>query len=133
MRFITLPDDGRCDEEEDPFPWEPAGHGAIATGNAASCATFWRTFVRIPVVMTWIEEGCRLMWIVLVAPKRKDLSNTLSAMEHSPFGSGAVAEMLSFGALRLLPRDHKPTMVVSPLGVVQKPHTNTYRLAVSLR
>ncbi len=39
-----VPDDGsREEEDDDPIPWEPAGHEAIETGNVASCAAFWRT------------------------------------------------------------------------------------------
>jgi hypothetical protein len=53
-------------------------------------------------------------------------------MEHNSFVSGAVAEMLSAGAVTLLPLGQKP-MVVSPLGVVPKPHTTKYRLTVNLR
>jgi hypothetical protein len=117
MRCIALlPYDGRCDEEEDPLPWEPAGHGSIANENVASCEAFWRTFVRNPVAMTWIEEVHRLLW-TMVALKRKELSNDPSAMEHNAFASCAVAEMLSAGAVTLIPRGLKP-MVVSPLGVV---------------
>ncbi len=41
------------DEE---LPWEPEGHGAIATGSITKCKEFWRTFVRSPVVMKCIEE-----------------------------------------------------------------------------
>ena len=40
--------------EEDILPWEPAGHGQIATDNETICQEFWRTFVRNSVVMDWI-------------------------------------------------------------------------------
>ncbi len=43
-------------DEELP-PWEPAGHGAIATGSINKC----HEFVRSPVMMKWIEEGYRLL------------------------------------------------------------------------
>ena len=60
LHFVL--DIGSCEEEDsDPLPWEPAGHGAIAAGNVASCAAFWRTFVHNLVAMTWIEEGYKLM------------------------------------------------------------------------
>jgi hypothetical protein len=49
-----------ADEEED-NPWEPAGHGLIATGSVTSCLKFWRTFVRISVVMEWIEHSYALL------------------------------------------------------------------------
>jgi hypothetical protein len=68
----------------------------------------------------------------VVAPDRKELPNAPYAMKHSVFVSGTVAEMLSVGAVTLLPRGQKP-LVVSPLGVVSKPHTNKYRLSVNLR
>jgi len=67
-----------------------------------------------------------------VAPERKAMLNAPSALEHNTFLSRAVAEMLSAGALTLLPLGQKPTMV-SPLGVVPKPHTSKYRLTVNLR
>ena len=43
-------------EGEEELPWELVGHGAIATNNITECKEFWRTFVRNPVVMNWIEE-----------------------------------------------------------------------------
>ena len=46
-RFEESPDD----PEESDLPFEPAGHGDIATGSVQSCKEFWRTFVRSPVVM----------------------------------------------------------------------------------
>ncbi len=51
-------------EGEEDLPCEPAGHGTIATGSITKCQEFWRTFVHSPVVMTWIEEGYRLLWTV---------------------------------------------------------------------
>jgi len=80
--------------------------------------------------MTWIEEGYKLLWTV-VAPERKEMPNAPSALEYSAFLPGAVAEMLSAGAVTLLQLGQKPT-VVSPLGVVPKPHTSKYRLTVNL-
>ena len=80
--------------------------------------------------MTWIEEGYILLWTA-VAPEQKEMSNAPSAMEHNAFMSSAVADMLSAGAVTMLPLGQKPT-VVSPLGVVPKPHTNKYRLTVDL-
>ena len=68
----------------------------------------------------------------MITFERKEMPNAPSAMEHSGFVSGAVAEMLSAGAVTLLPLYKKPA-VVSPLGVVPKPHTNKYRLTVNLR
>jgi hypothetical protein len=39
-------------EGDEELPWEPTGHGAIATSSITKCQEFWRTFVRSPVVMT---------------------------------------------------------------------------------
>ena len=89
-------------EAEEDRPWEPAGHGAIATGSITKCKEFWRTFVRNPVVMKWIEEGYRLLWTVSPPPKR-EFDNAPSAMEHRHFVSGAVAEMLAADAVTALP------------------------------
>ncbi len=63
---------------------------------------FWWTFVRSPVVMKWIEEGCRLLWTVS-PPPRMEFADAPSAMEHSEFVSCAVAEMLAADAVTLLP------------------------------
>ena len=109
-RFEESPDD----PEESELPCEPAGHGAIATGSVQSCKEFWRTFVRSPVVMDWIENGYRLLWTE-VAPPVKELANAPSADEHRDFVSSAVAEMLAANAVTLLPPGEKPR-VVSPLG-----------------
>ena len=49
------------EKEMEDIPWEPAGHGQIITGSVTSCREFWRTFVRISVVMEWIEHGYALL------------------------------------------------------------------------
>ena len=60
-------DDDNCEEVDDnPLPWEPAGHSVIVTGNVASCVAFWRTFIRNLVAMTSIEEGYMLLWTMVV-------------------------------------------------------------------
>ena len=118
-------------EGEDELPWEPAGHGEIATGSVTKCQEFWRTFVRSPVVMKWIEEGYRLLWTES-SPPRREFANAPSALEHSDFVSGAVEEMLAAEAVTLLPPGEKPT-VVSPLGVVPKRGTDKFRLTVNMR
>ncbi len=89
-------------EEEEELPWEPASHGAIATGSITKCKEFWRTFVRSPVVMNWIEEGYRILWTVSPSPRR-EFANAPSALEHREFVFGAVAEMLSADVVTLLP------------------------------
>ena len=63
------------------LPCEPAGHGEIATGSVSSCSPFWRTFVRSPVVMQWIEYGYRLLW-TYEAPQQRELRNAPSALKH---------------------------------------------------
>ncbi len=69
------------------LPWEPVGHGAITTSSITKSQEFWRTFVRSPVVMSWIEEGYRLLWTVSLLPRR-EFANAPSALEHSDFVSG---------------------------------------------
>ena len=71
-----------------------------------------------------------VLWTV-IAPERKEMPNAPSALEHSAVVIGAVAEMLSAGAVTMFPLGQKPT-VVSPLGVFPKPHTSKYRLTVNL-
>jgi len=65
-------------EGEEEIPWEPAGHGAIATGSITKCKEFWRTFVHNLVVINWIEEGYRLLRTVS-PPPRRELANAPSA------------------------------------------------------
>jgi hypothetical protein len=118
-------------EGEEELPWEPAGHGVIATGSVTKCREFSRTFItRSPVVMKWIEEGYRLMRTVSPPPRRK-FANAPSALEHREFVSGMVAEMLAADAVTLLPPGEKP-WVVSPLGVVPKARTGKFRLTVNM-
>jgi hypothetical protein len=81
--------------------------------------------------MDWIEEGYRLLWAV-VAPLTKEMANVPSSAEHRDFVSGAIAEMLAGNAVTLLPPCERP-WVVSPLGVVRKPRTNKFGLAVNMR
>ncbi len=101
-------------EGDDELPWEPAGHGTIAAGSITKCQEFWRTFVRSPVVMTWIEEGFRLLWTVS-PPPRREFANAPSAMGHHEFVSGAGEEMLAADAVTMLPPGERP-QVVSPSG-----------------
>ena len=54
------------------------------------------------------------MWAV-VAPHRKEMENSSSAMEHREFVANAVAEMTKENAVSLFPPGEKP-WVVSPLG-----------------
>ena len=72
-----------------------------------------------------------MMWTTVVS-ERKEMCNAPSAIEHIAFVSGAVADMLAARAVILSPRCEN-LMVVSPLGMVPKPHTKKYRLTVILR
>ena len=72
-----------------------------------------------------------MMWTTVVS-ERKEMCNAPSAIEHIAFVSDVISEMLAAIAVTLLPRGKKP-MVVSPLGMVPKPHTKKYRLTVILR
>jgi hypothetical protein len=59
------------------------------------------------------------------------MRNARSALEHSDFIDTALAELLEAGAIRLSPQ--RPA-VVSPLGVVPKPHSkDKLRLIVNMR
>ncbi len=88
------------------LPWEPAGHGQIATCSVSSCKEFWRFFVRSPVVLEWIEHGYALLWTT-AAPLEREMRNTASAMEHQEFVAGAVSEMLAEGVGTRLPPGRK--------------------------
>jgi len=124
-------EDSLEDGYEPELPCEPAGHAAIATGSVQSCKEFWRSFVRISVVMEWIDNGYHLMW-TRVAPSTKDMANAPSANEHHDFFSSVVAEMLAANVVTLLPPGEKPT-VVSPLGVVPTRGKNKFRLTSNMR
>ena len=52
------------EESEEELLCEPAGNGEIAMGSVTRCSPFWRTFVRSFVVMRWIEDDYRLLWVV---------------------------------------------------------------------
>ncbi len=68
-------------EGEEELPWELASHGAITTGNITKYKELWRTFVRSPVVMNWIEKCYRLLWTVS-PPPRWELANAPTALKH---------------------------------------------------
>ena len=62
----------------------------------------------------------------------KRISERLSAFEHKEFASSAIKEMVEAGALTRLLRGQRPT-VVSPIGVVPKPHSDKFRLVIIMR
>jgi hypothetical protein len=90
------------EEMDEELPCEPAGHGEIATGCVPSCSSLWRTFVSSSLVMQWIEDGYRLLW-VLKAPRRKGTDIYSSASEHRELVSNAVDEMVADNAVTILP------------------------------
>ena len=116
------------DEE---LPCEPAGYGEIAIGSVLRCSPFWRTLVRISVVMQWIEFGYRLMWAT-EAPQQREMQNSSYASEHHEFVTNTVVEIVAEKAVTMLPPDEKP-WVVSPWGVVPKKGTDKFRLTVNMR
>ncbi len=51
-------------------PYEPAGSVPIAKGSVTKNAAFWRTFVKISLMMDLIKNGYKLFWNkVALAPK----------------------------------------------------------------
>jgi hypothetical protein len=81
--------------------------------------------------MDWIDNGYRLLWET-AAPAAKESLNAPSAFEHKDFVNDAIKEMVESGALTRLPRGQRPT-VVSPIGVVTKPHSDKLRLVINMR
>ncbi len=81
--------------------------------------------------MDWIDNGYMLLWET-VAPTTKESPNAPSAFEHKKFVSGAIKEMMEAGALTRLLRGQRST-VVSPIGVVSKPHSDKFRLVINTR
>ena len=67
-----------------------------------------------------------------VPPLPKETPNSESAFEHHEFVTKAISEMVIAGATSALPSGTTPT-VVSPLGVVPKPHSDKLRLIVNMR
>jgi hypothetical protein len=117
--------------DEFELPCEFVGHGEIGTGNLSSCSRFWRTFVGSSVVMQWIEDGYRLLWVVK-APQSIEMRNAPSKLEHLEFVTNTVAEMVAEMAVTMLPPCEKP-WVMSPMGVVPKKGTDKFRLSVNMR
>ncbi len=72
-----------------------------------------------------------MLWTV-APPLSRERANTQSALDHADFVSSAVAEMVAANAITLLPLGEK-ILVVNPLGVVQKPRTDKFRLTVNMR
>ena len=68
----------------------------------------------------------------LLLRQQKESPNAPSAFEHKEFVNDAIKEMVEAGALTRLPRGQRPT-VVSPIGVVAKPHSEKFRLVINTR
>jgi hypothetical protein len=81
--------------------------------------------------MEWIDKGYDLV-LVTSPPIGKEMPNSKSALEHYDFVTKAIANMVEVGAASALPTGVIPT-VVSPLGVVPKPHSDKLRLIVNMR
>jgi hypothetical protein len=111
--------------------FEPSGSEPITTDKISKYASFWRTFVKSKWVMGWIDKGYDLVWVTS-PPIAKEMPNSKSALEHHDFVTNAIADMVEAGAASALPTGVIPT-VVSPLGVVPKPHSDKLRLIVNMR
>ncbi len=81
--------------------------------------------------MDWVDNGYKLLWET-VTPAAKESRNAPSVFQHKGFVNDAIKEMVESGALTRLPRGHRPT-VVSPIGVVAKPHSDKFRLVINMR
>ncbi len=81
--------------------------------------------------MGWIDIGHDLVWDT-TPPVAKEMPNSKSALEHNELVNKAISEMVEAGAASALPTGVIPT-VVSPLGVVPKPHSDKLRLIVNMR
>ena len=63
-----------------------------------------------------------LVWVTS-RPIAKEMQNSKSAFEYHEFVSKAIADMVKVGAASAIPSGVIPA-VVSPLGVVPKPHSD---------
>ena len=81
--------------------------------------------------MWWIDKGYDLVWDT-TPPVAKDMLNSKTVLEHHEFVTKAISEILEASAASALPTGVIPT-VVSPLGVVCKPHSEKLRLVVNMR
>ena len=78
-----------------------------------------------------------IFWIydlvsTLDPPPPREMINSNSSFEHHDFVTKAVSDMVINGVASALPPGVIPT-VVSPLGVVPKPHSDKLRLIVNMR
>ena len=124
--------EGQEDWINDPdLSCEPVGEGPLATGSVRKSAAFWREFARSSWVLSWIERGYELQWLDR-APAPRMQKNSSSALEHAAFVTSAVAEMLTAGAIAVLPQGERPE-VASPLGVAPKGSEGKFRLVINMK
>ncbi len=81
--------------------------------------------------MGWIDKGYDPVWVTS-PPIAREMPSSKSAFEHHEFVTKAISDMVEVGAASALPSGVIPT-VVSPLGVVLKPHSKKLRLNVNMR
>jgi len=81
--------------------------------------------------MGWIDNIYDMVWDV-TRPVAKEMANSKSTLEHHEFVAKAISEMVEACTALTLPTGVVHT-VVSPLGVVPKPHSDKLRLVVCMR
>lgn len=77
--------------------------------------SFWKSFARSTLVLSWITNGFPLLWNELGEPVAKFNRNHQSAFDYKDFVAQTIAEYLEAGSV--LKWDRQPH-IVSPLGVV---------------
>ena len=81
--------------------------------------------------MGWIDKGYDPVWVTS-PPIAREMPNSKSTFENHEFVTKAISDMVKVGAASALPSGVIPT-VMSPLGVVPKPHSEKLRLIVNMR
>ena len=79
--------------------------------------------------MKWINEGYDLVWVT-TPPIAREMPNSKLALENHYLVTKAISDMVDAGAASVLPTGVIPT-VVSPLGVVPKPHSENCDLSLT--
>jgi hypothetical protein len=94
-------------------------------------AAFWRTFVKSPAVMDWVDNCYRLLG-ESVAPTTREFPNAPSVFEHREFLTSAIKEMVEASALTRLPKGQRPTVVIL-IGVARKPRSYKFCLVINMK
>ncbi len=81
--------------------------------------------------MNWIDNGYNLVWDKL-PPIAREMRNSKSSLDNYDFVTKAVVDMMNACAVSVLPSGVLPT-VISPLGVVQEPNSDDFRLVVNIK